>query len=288
MTSARKLLLDRCLRPKKSLGQSFLRDIRTASRIVEQAGIDKADTVVEIGAGLGILTREIAKKAGEVVAVEIDAQLAEILRSETADLANVTVVRQDVLTYDFSLPGGRTGEKKTKVLGNIPYYIASPILFRLMSFRRLLASATLMVQKEMARRITAVPGSKEYGIPSVMSAAFAPASILFYVSSSCFYPRPKVESAVIRLEFPVNLPFDITEESLFVGLVRTAFAQRRKTLWNNLRSFPWGPMDDETWLRIMEDENIDPRQRAESLTPAQFAALSNALLVKLPHVAPER
>ena len=196
MTSVRKMLAQYGIRPRKSLGQSFLEDMNIVRRIVELSGPARDETVVEIGAGLGFMTEALAKRAGRVIALEVDPRLAAILRERFAGEGRVEVLWADVLKYDFS---SACRGARIKVVGNIPYHISSPILFRLLEFRRFISDMTLMFQRELADRIAASPGGKNYGIPSVMVERYTSVTCGFTVPPTCFYPAPDVTSSVLRM-----------------------------------------------------------------------------------------
>ncbi len=197
MKSVRKALARYDIRPRKRFGQSFLEDQNMIRRIAALAEATETETVVEIGAGLGFLTTELARSAGKVIALEIDPRLVSALRDRFAGNARVEIVPGDVLAYDFSSasPGS-----KIKVIGNIPYHISTPILFRLFEFRRSISAMVLMFQKELADRIMASPGSKAYGIPSVLIARYAATAREMNVPPTCFYPEPGVVSSVLRID----------------------------------------------------------------------------------------
>ena len=268
MTSVRKMIAQYEIHPRKRLGQSFLQDrniIRRIVALVEPAG---DETVVEIGAGLGSMTEELAKRAGRVIALEVDQRLVGVLRERFAGQDRVEVLQTDVLKYDFSsaCPGGRI-----KVVGNIPYPISSPILFRLLDFRRSISSMILMFQKELADRITAPPGTKDYGIPSVLVARYTRATCELTVPPTCFYPIPDVVSSVLRIT--VRQEPNLPDEALFAKIVRAAFAQRRKTLWNNLRHIG---IPEEMVGRMFAGSGIDRTRRAETLSVEEFSLLTTA------------
>jgi 16S rRNA (adenine1518-N6/adenine1519-N6)-dimethyltransferase len=268
MTSVRKLLAQYAIHPRKRLGQSFLEDRNIIRRIIALAEPARDDTIVEIGAGLGSVTEELAKRAGRVIAIEIDQRLAGILRERFAEENRVEVLQGDVLKYDFSsaCSGGRV-----KVVGNIPYHISSPILFRLLDFRRSISMMILMFQKELADRITALPGTKDYGIPSVLVARYTRAERALTVPPTCFYPVPEVVSSVLRIT--VRPEPDLSDEALFVKIVRAAFARRRKTLWNNLRHMG---ITEEMASRMFAGSGIDRTRRAETLSVEEFSQLTTA------------
>ncbi len=264
--SVRKMLARYDIHPRKRLGQSFLEDLNVIRRIVALAEPAEGETIVEIGAGLGFMTEELAKRAGRVIAIEVDPRLVSVLRERFTGQHRVEVVQMDVLKYDFSsaCPGGRV-----KVVGNIPYHISSPILFRLLDFRQSISSMILMFQKELADRIAAPPGTKEYGIPSVIVAKYTKAVCEMTVPPTCFYPAPDVVSSVLRLE--VRREPELPGGAIFVNIVRAAFARRRKTLWNNLRRTG---LPEEMLDRVFVRSGIDRNRRAETLSVEEFSLLT--------------
>jgi len=266
VTTVRKLIAAHDIRPRKRLGQSFLEDLNIMRRIVALAAPATDETVVEIGAGLGIMTEELAKTARRVIALEVDPRLIDVLRERLDGIKNVEVIAQDVLKYDFSTADK---DKKIKVIGNIPYYISSPILFRLLSFQNVIASFILMFQKELADRITALPGSKKYGIPSVMVAKYTDATYEMTVPPQCFYPVPDVASAVVRMTFKEG--GDDLHNELFDKLVHAAFAHRRKNIYNNLL---YMGLSRELLDIVLAESGIEPVRRAETLTLAEFTRLT--------------
>lgn len=270
MNSVRKILAEYDIRPRKRLGQSFLEDMNVIRRIAALADPAGHETVVEIGAGLGLLTSELARKAGKVVALEFDPRLVSVLRDRFSGDERVEIVPGDVLDYRFSSASPVT---RIKVIGNLPYNISSPILFRLLEFRRSISTMVLMFQKELADRIMASPGIKDYGIPSVMIARYASVTREMNVPSTCFYPEPAVISSVLRIVMREDqIPPE--EESLFSMTVRAAFAQRRKTLWNNLRAAGFA---DETLETVLAKTHIEGLRRAETLSVEEFGMLAAAL-----------
>jgi 16S rRNA (adenine1518-N6/adenine1519-N6)-dimethyltransferase len=241
--------------------------IRRIAALVEATG---NETVVEIGAGLGFLTAELARSAGRVIALEIDPRLVSALQDRFAEDARVEIVSGDVLAYDFSSP---LPDGKIKVIGNIPYHISTPILFHLLAFRRSISAIVLMLQKELADRIMSPPGSKAYGIPSVVIARYASISREMNVPPTCFFPEPGVVSSVLRI---VMREDEVTpeEESCFSMTVRAAFARRRKTLWNNLHAAGFA---EDTLERVLSKTGIDGVRRAETLTVDEFDLLAREL-----------
>ena len=270
MNSIRTTLAQYNIRPRKRLGQSFLEDMNMISRIAALVAPAGDETVVEIGAGLGVMTAELAKKAGRVIALEIDPRLIGVLRDRFAGCDRVEIVAGDVLAYDFSsaCPG-----RRIKVVGNIPYYISTPILFRLIENRRAIESMVLMFQKELADRIMASPGTKNYGIPSVILARYARIIRGMTVPPTCFYPEPDVVSSVLSFVIceDETTPED---ELLFAVTVRTAFSHRRKTLLNNLRA---AGFTGDILEQVMKKTGIKGSRRAETLTVDEFRLLATAL-----------
>ena len=279
MTSIRKMIRHYGIRPRKRLGQSFLHDKNIINKIVDIADVMAGETVVEIGAGLGIMTERLAERGARVIALEIDPSLVAVLRERFGGNEQVEIVQADVLKVDFSgiHPGG--GEGRFKVIGNIPYHISTPILFRLFQFRQWISSLILMFQEEVAERITAAPGTSAYGIPSVMVASFARAGLIMTVPAGCFYPVPKVTSAIVKIDFLDRPAAEIADPDFLLRIVRIAFAKRRKTLLNNLRSGALPGLSEAAILGAMQLAGIDGSRRAETLSAPEFAALANAILV---------
>ncbi|MCX7877785.1 MAG: 16S rRNA (adenine(1518)-N(6)/adenine(1519)-N(6))-dimethyltransferase RsmA [Ignavibacteria bacterium] len=245
---------------KKSLGQNYLIDRNISRKIVDSFSISENDRVLEIGPGRGAITRYIHEKTSDVIAIEIDKDNFTYLKNE---LPSLKLLHKDILKTDFkSLSAG----KKLRVIGNVPYNISTPIVFKLISERRYIIDAQLMVQEEVAQRLTASAGSKLYGIPSVILQAFSKVKPLFKVPPSCFRPEPKVYSRVIYIDFSYSLEDKITDTEFFIRVVKAAFATRRKTLKNSLRKFG-----------SIESEYIDLKKRAETLSVNDFIELSNKL-----------
>ena len=274
------------IRAKKSLGQNFLSDPSVAQRIVDSVSPLPTDLVVEIGPGTGALTRLLVARGGSVVAVEIDPRLADGLR-RSLKAENLSIVTADALNVDWEelvkgskLKSGRSDEFQTarvRIVANLPYYISTPIIERLLSTGKRLFDMTLMLQKEVADRITTGPGSKEYGYLSVMVQYHCTTSKLFEVSPSAFTPAPKVRSAVIRLTVRERPAVEVADEARFFSLVRAAFAQRRKTILNNLKGAPKTLEFTQPLEAALEAASVSPQRRAETLSLAEFAALYTAL-----------
>jgi 16S rRNA (adenine1518-N6/adenine1519-N6)-dimethyltransferase len=272
MSSVKETLAQYAIRPRKKLGQSFLQDMNMMRRIVALAELSPEETVVEIGAGLGFMTEELSRQAGRVIALEIDPRLLEILRERFSENPSVDVVAGDVLDYDFSAdsPVGN----KIKVVGNVPYHISTPILFHLLDSRKAISTMVLMFQKELADRIMAIPGSKDYGIPSVITARCGTVSHALTVPPACFYPAPSIFSAVLRIAMR-STPLTDHNYKYYCRVVRMAFAQRRKTLWNNLRS---SGMAVGCLQEVFALSGIDSVRRAETLSCEEFTGLTKACM----------
>ena len=264
------------IHPKKRLGQNFLVDDKILEEIIALYDLKKDEVVVEIGAGLGALTTRLAPRVRKVLAIEIDKALVGLLKDEIVKDKNVEVITQDVLLFDFpgiaKLYGG-----KLKVLGNIPYSISAPLLFKLLEYKNSLSMAILMFQNEVADRIVANPGTKDYGVLSVFSQISAAVSKELLISRCSFYPQPKVDSAVVRFVFSESLIMGIKDEQIFKSVVRASFAQRRKTLKNTLKNTLNLGMLFSDVLNAVKACGIDPGRRGETLSLEEFKDLANCL-----------
>lgn len=264
----------------KSLGQNFLTAAWVPQQIAAESGIEKTDGALEIGPGVGCLTAELAKTAGRVTAIELDARLQDVLAETLADFDNVSVVFADALKADLPAICAETlGERPWKVCANLPYNVTTPLITAFLE-AGCFESVTVMIQKEVAQRLCAVPGTGEYGAFSVLVQWYAEPRLLFDVPPHCFVPQPKVTSAVVRMDRRAAPPAQADDERFFFRTVRTAFAQRRKTLSNALRS-GFSELDRADIEAAMEEAGLPPAVRGETLSIAQFAALSNALLRKI-------
>lgn len=253
---------------KPKLGQNFLNDPQAAERIAASLGDVSGRTVVEIGPGQGAITGALAARAEHVVAVELDPAFALSLQGQFPP-GRVTVLQQDILRFDFAAAAARAGAKLC-VAGNLPYYMTSPILLKLAASHAALDLAVLMVQREVADRVTAAPGSRHYGLLSVTVQLYGPAVPLFTLPPSAFTPPPDVHSTVFRWRFAPRFAELGVQESSFLPFVRSAFAQKRKTLANNLRAAGFAPVAAAS---AMAQAAIDPQARAEALSIESFAAL---------------
>jgi 16S rRNA (adenine1518-N6/adenine1519-N6)-dimethyltransferase len=265
------------IRPKKALGQNFLTDKNVLGRIVEACGIAAGDRVIEVGPGRGSLTRLLAEKGARVVAVELDRELVPLLESEFADRENVEIVQGDILDTDLRQLLHDRWEGKWKVAANLPYNISSQVLIRFLDNRDLFSRLVLMLQREVGERLIAPPSCKEYGILSVYLALHFDIYREFLVRPGSFHPVPKVDSVVLRFN-PLPEPRgEVGDEAFFRQVVRGAFGQRRKTLWNCLKSAGLVPTE-EMLTKALADCGIDGRRRGETLSLDEFAALSRELL----------
>ena len=259
---------------KPKLGQNFLRDAQAAQRIVASLGDLSGHTVIEIGPGRGAITGALAARAGRVLAIELDRDLAAGLRARFTN-SNVTVVEQDVLTFDFAAAAA-AADGRLAVVGNLPYGITSPILLKLCGCHAVLDKAVLMVQREVADRIVAAPGSRDYGVLSVTVQMYGPVERLFTLPPSAFSPPPEVYSTVFRWRIAPRFVELGVEEASFLRLVRQAFAQKRKTLANNLRAAGFTPAEIASALAGVR---IASQARAEAISIESFAGLWQALRV---------
>jgi 16S rRNA (adenine1518-N6/adenine1519-N6)-dimethyltransferase len=259
------------LRARKSLGQHFLRDRSVIQRIIAAVNPQPGDRILEIGPGDGALTLSLAAPAETLVAVEIDERAVRRIQRLTAG-TNIQILHADILTVDLEVLASAGGSRKPlRVVGNIPYNITSPILFRLLDFRESVQDATLMMQREVARRLASPPGNKEYGIPSVIGGLLADIEMLFDVPPGAFVPRPKVTSTVLRLVPLRETRFAVADLEFFRSMVRFVFGQRRKTLRNSLRSF----LGDLAWS---PPHGFDLQQRPEECDLETLVRLSNHLV----------
>ncbi len=259
------------LHPKKSLGQNFLRDENIARKIVAAVSPRSHDVVLEVGPGEGALTKYLTRKSHRLIVVDIDRRATDRMRELYPD-GQVEILNQDFLELDLVKISGQQGQR-LRIVGNIPYNITSPILFHVLDHREAVVDATFMMQKEVARRLVAVPHTKDYGILAVFCQFFADVQLLFDVSPNAFYPKPKVTSSLVQLTIRVNPRYNIVDEQFFRRMVRSVFGKRRKTLRNSLAYFG-------------EEENVaipaaaiagDLQRRPENLTIEELVHLSNAL-----------
>lgn len=263
---------------QKKFGQNFLIDAHVLDKIIRAADITKDDVVLEIGPGIGTMTQVLCEHAGEVIAVEIDNNLIPILQDDTCkDYDNLTIIHSDVLKLDINALVAEHGGRPVKVVANLPYYITTPIIMGLFEMHVPMKSITVMVQKEVAERMQATPGSKDYGALSLAVQYYAEPYIAANVPPNCFMPRPGVGSAVIRMTLHENPPVKVQDEKLMFALIRASFNQRRKTLVNGLCNSSELNYTKEQVTEALESLGLPVAVRGEALTLPQFAALSDVL-----------
>ncbi|MGM9902854.1 16S rRNA (adenine(1518)-N(6)/adenine(1519)-N(6))-dimethyltransferase RsmA [Enterococcus hirae] len=265
---------------KKSLGQNFLTEPNILRKIIETGEITEQTNVIEVGPGIGALTEQIARHAKEVVAFEIDDRLIPVLADTLSPYPNVTVVHQDILKTNLSEAVNRYFKEQLplKVVANLPYYITTPIMMHFLESDVVVDEMVVMMQKEVADRISAKPGTKAYGSLSIAVQYYMEASLAFIVPKTVFVPQPNVDSAILKLTRRTTPAVEVMDEKAFFRLTKAAFQQRRKTLWNNLQHAYGKEEATKEWLlQSLTEAQIDPKRRGETLSLAEFAALSNAM-----------
>nr|WP_221040489.1 16S rRNA (adenine(1518)-N(6)/adenine(1519)-N(6))-dimethyltransferase RsmA [Gelria sp. Kuro-4] len=283
VSSTRALLKRHRFRAKRHLGQNFLLDAGILARLAESAELSAADTVLEIGPGTGNLTLELARRAGTVIAVERDRELAPLLAETLAACENVHLVWGDFLAADLDAlwalaPPAAGGARK--VAANLPYYITSPILVKLLTSRTPPALAVLLVQEEVADRLLAAPGTRAYGSLSVLVQFYSAPELVLRVPPGAFFPPPEVSSAAVRLRLRPAPPVEAGDPAFFFRVVRAAFGQRRKTVLNALAAGLAPAIGKEGLSAALATAGIDPARRGETLSLGEFAALTRALLAR--------
>ncbi len=267
------------LHTKKSLGQNFLTDDNILKKIVGSAGLNQSVSVIEIGPGVGALTRHLAEAAKKVLALEIDQRLLPVLKHTLKDYANVEVQHQDVLKADLHelIASSFEPGEEIMVVANLPYYITTPILMRFLTENVPVKGLVVMVQKEVAERLDASPGQKSYGSLSIAVQYKANPSIVMTVPKTVFVPQPNVDSAVLKLDVLERPRVQVSDEAFFYKVIRASFVQRRKTLLNNLMNNLLSKNKKEDLLVALDHVQIDPGRRGETLTIEEFAKLSEVL-----------
>jgi 16S rRNA (adenine1518-N6/adenine1519-N6)-dimethyltransferase len=256
----------------KGLGQNFLIDDSVLKDIVDSANIDKDDLVIEIGPGVGTLTKELLKKAKKVCAIELDSDLIPILNEELKEYNNFELIHKDALKTDFKELIGE--ELNTKLVANLPYYVTTPIISKLIKENYNFESLTIMIQKEVGERIAANPSTKEYGALSILVQYYCDVEIVRKVSADSFVPKPKVDSIVIKLSKLSEPKVKVKSKELFFKIVRNSFNMRRKTLWNGLKSLN---LPKEQLEKAFEYAGIDPKRRGETLSLSEFGKLADSI-----------
>lgn len=261
---------------QKKYGQNFLIDTHVLNKIIAAAQITKDDFIIEIGPGIGTMTEYLLESAREVVAVEIDHNLISILEETLSKYNNITIMNEDILKVDINkLVNEKNNGKPIKVVANLPYYITTPIIMGLFESQVPIENITVMVQKEVAERMQADPGTKDYGALSLAVQYYAKPYIVANVPPNCFIPRPKVGSAVIRLTKHKERIFDVTNEKLMFQMIRASFNQRRKTLVNGIKNSSEIQISKEIMIQAMKEMRVSENIRGETLTLEEFARLSN-------------
>ncbi len=267
------------LRPSKSLGQNFLVDSDVIDAIIEGSGVTKDSLVIEIGPGTGALTLPLAERAGRVIAVDLDERMIDGLRIKTFGMDNVELMHADILETDIrGIAAAKLveyGLRELRIVGNLPYYITTPIIMKLLESDTGAASITAMMQKEVGDRIAAEPGTKLSGAITYSVHYYSEVSEIVQAGRECFYPVPKVDSVVLRLDLLEEKPVHPADEDFFFRCIKAGFSQRRKTLLNSLMSL--GNADRKTIAEALEAAGIDSARRAESLSMEEFARLADSL-----------
>lgn len=265
---------------KKSLGQNFLIDQNILHKIVDAADLDEHKGALEIGPGIGALTEKLAQRAGTVTAVEIDQRLIPILTEVLEPYSNIYVHHGDVLKTDLPelFAKNFAGMDKVSVVANLPYYVTTPILMRLLEEKLPLDSIVVMIQKEVAERMAASPGTKDYGTLSIAVQYYSEPELVCIVPHTVFIPQPNVESAVIKLKVREKPPVEVKDEKFFFEVIHASFAQRRKTIANNLKSRFFTKENRDQLEPLLEAAEIEPARRGETLSIEEYARLSDVLL----------
>ncbi len=269
----------------KSLGQNFLTDKNIIDKIIEDSYIGEDDLVIEIGPGIGVLTQAAAETGARVIAVEIDKNLIPILRETLGEYERVQVVNADILKTDINALIRQAEEaegrnfRSVRIIGNLPYYITTPIIMKILEEGVHATSITIMMQKEVAERINAEPGTKAYGALSVAVQYYCSVKPVARVPKEVFMPQPKVDSAVIRLDLREEKPVDLVEEKVFFACIKAGFGQRRKTMSNSLTGLCG--LEKSQVLEVLEELGIDPRRRAETMSIQEFAGVANLVAGKI-------
>lgn len=263
--------------PKKRFGQNFLVDWNILNKILDAADVREGDHVLEIGAGAGTVTLAMAERGARVVAVEIDGTLLDILSELFADHSNVRIIHADILSLNLpQFLSSQFGSAKVKVIGNLPYYITSPIITELLLARSQIELIVLMIQKEVADRLKASPGTKDYGSMSVFVQYYSEIEVIAYASKTVFFPRPDVSSAIVRLTPRSVPPVKVPSDESFFAVVHCAFGQRRKTLLNSLSDCQALGLSKDQVLQVLQKAGIDFSRRPETLSLEEFAQIASA------------
>ena len=275
-TNTKEIIDKHNFRLNKSLGQNFLVDNNILSKIIDAADINDEDIVIEVGTGIGTLTKELLLRAKKVIAIEIDKKLIEIIGETLNNFDNLKVVNEDVLRIDIKeILGEINLDSSIKIVANLPYYITTAIIMKFLESGVDFKSFVIMIQKEVASRILAKPGTKSYGSLTVAIQYYANSYIVTNVSKSSFIPKPNVDSSVIKLEMKKEKEVRVNDEKIFFDVVRGSFAKRRKTILNSLSGYKY--FDKELISQALKNSEIDEKRRGETLTINEFANLTNEI-----------
>ncbi len=278
-SEVKKLFKEQGLAPKKWMGQNLLVDKFYLSRIVRAADLKEGDKVVEVGAGLGVLTAALIEQGAKVWALEIDSGFFRALQEKFGESENPVLIHADALKFDFTGLAEKIG--KLHVVANLPYNVSSRLIFMFHEHRQIFSSMHVLLQKEVAQRLIAPPGSKDYGVLTVLLGVSATVEILFDIPPKAFVPVPEVTSSLVYISFPDLAPIHVSDSQLLTRLVKASFAGRRKTLRNTLRNAPITGLNPEI-LRISADQaGIDLGRRGETLTPEEFARFADVIQANL-------
>ena len=277
----KKILINHNIKPSKRLGQNFLIDKNINDKILKYINATKDDIIIEIGAGFGNLTIPLAQRAYRVYAIEKDKRIAEVLKENLSNFDNAYVIIDDFLKVELREILKNKSLKNIKMAGNLPYCISSPVMFRLMDYRNKISSAIFIFQKEVAERLIAAPHSKNYGILRCLINLYAETHKIMNISKNSFYPKPQVDSSLIKLGFLPKPRFKIDNNDVFVKVVKAAFSKRRKYILNALSTYYNLKLDKKLTSSLLDKLDIDYKTRAEDICPENYAKLSNLVNKKI-------
>jgi 16S rRNA (adenine1518-N6/adenine1519-N6)-dimethyltransferase len=274
----RRIFKDHGLAPKKWMGQNLLVDKMYLRKIVQAARIQPQEPIVEVGAGLGVLTEALAQRGAKVWALEVDSGFYEVLEDKFADSSQVTVIHADALKYDFRGLARQIG--RLRVVANLPYSISSRLIFLFHENRDIFSSLHILLQKEVAERLVSEPGTKDYGVLTVLLGVSAKVEVLFDIPAKAFFPSPEIVSTFVSIQFPDPPPVRVSDSRLLTRLVKASFAGRRKTLRNTLRNTGTIGVSPEVIGRAAHRADIDLTRRGETLAPAEFCRFADAVVAE--------
>jgi 16S rRNA (adenine1518-N6/adenine1519-N6)-dimethyltransferase len=274
-TEIKRIFKDHGLAPKKWMGQNLLVDTMYLGKIVQAARIKRDESVVEVGAGLGVLTEALAGRGAKVWALEVDSGFYGVLQDKFAGSHQVTLIHTDALKYDFRELAQQIG--KLRVVANLPYSISSRLIFMFHENRDIFSSLHILLQKEVAERLVAEPGTKDYGVLTVLLGVSAKVEVLFDIPPKAFFPSPEIISSLVGVQFPDTPPVSVSDSRLLTRLVKTSFAGRRKTLRNTLKNTASLGVAPEVIVRAADRAGIDLMRRGETLSPEEFCRFADAI-----------